>query len=1108
MKTIEASASTLQAIRELEIVNKSSQDYFSTVKQIAALEMATLQDAGIHGWQTLLNLPSAAVKGNLTEQAAHLWYTFAHLTYAAAVPFALLYPSSAAACANALKIREPISASSTTILTVKDLSKRIMQQGTQWTTQHTVAIKALVAGSVAGLGLAAFRYNLLDTSSTSNLIVPLPTGSGWLSTMVKALCAVAFVGVGDGIARHFAHLKTNHTNSKSDLKPHLSVNSSSSFLSSSSSSFLSSFLSSSSSSSSSSSPSSFPFPQVDKAVPIPGVLEQSYSQDYNGNLNSEFVQLDQRSYKLKALNGNFYLVNFETSDLIPVQNYGYKVKFHGVELLIEKSPFSDIERHLINIPLAGSLYKTYAETGSARYPILWVSFNNQLSVIGIMKEGTLVPARSKNNKIVYFEGLNFPIIKIPENSEVTDQHTDNNRLYRKFIIHNGRKLPISTFLKSPYQAIVQLDDLSIDADLEGSSLILQIDGQTQVKHIHKEQYDQALAQRWQAATSLKYDADKKQIFREFCKLNDDQGDQLEYQANLLRLPDGSVALQYHDNFVAEGRLISEKTIQVDDILFQILEEPYVLDPSEFPAATSVSMDGTTYPAYNLISGSPCFIPISTFGSSQWIRLDHINQDHSIQQINILDDFQHAEVFIETEFGDSYGRRTLFFVEFKGKLLPLLRSDNDLLAVRKGGTLSVVTNMTRSRAEIDGNSYPLYLEEERLQKPSLFDNIDPNQFLESNSEESLSKITDADENLGDDGEDLQPGSEYVPCNNGLIGWTGTRYSKDRWTLNNGEFKQIKDNLEITSPQAFLTVEMAFSGAKYKKNRKNQIEFIVFQGRECPIFTKNDNLAIKIKDRLVLAFKRNNAVTFSYGGEYYTARVISKTPHAKAFYETFVDSYKFDNNTTEFTEELFQSTNRYLSTRIVRIPGGDKALICDRKGDIMFVKVLPTGIVRTLETNSTIGRVIAEPVKLNRVWNDTLQLTKSSKGVVYEQFIDHNGGKIPLKAWPSMDRPQVYLACVGSNIVSLPSLARKMTTFEGQSMAIKTAPVNLKDLFNEIFFMLTHSITVDGTPYELRPIDDNQFIAKNLRDEKYLLAHNQQKYSKTIVLDGKLVSYAEN
>ncbi|MDP1835251.1 MAG: hypothetical protein Q8K75_04900 [Chlamydiales bacterium] len=54
MKLIEAGAHTVKAIRELEVVNKSSQGYFSTVKQVATLEMATLQDAGFHGWQTRL----------------------------------------------------------------------------------------------------------------------------------------------------------------------------------------------------------------------------------------------------------------------------------------------------------------------------------------------------------------------------------------------------------------------------------------------------------------------------------------------------------------------------------------------------------------------------------------------------------------------------------------------------------------------------------------------------------------------------------------------------------------------------------------------------------------------------------------------------------------------------------------------------------------------------------------------------------------------------------------------------------------------------------------------------------------------------------------------
>ncbi|MDP1835252.1 MAG: hypothetical protein Q8K75_04905 [Chlamydiales bacterium] len=85
MRPIEAGTNTLHALKELESIHKISHKYSEATLKIALLEVATLKDALIHTQQLL--------HGRFSDKARHLWYTFAHLAFAACVPFALIYPA-------------------------------------------------------------------------------------------------------------------------------------------------------------------------------------------------------------------------------------------------------------------------------------------------------------------------------------------------------------------------------------------------------------------------------------------------------------------------------------------------------------------------------------------------------------------------------------------------------------------------------------------------------------------------------------------------------------------------------------------------------------------------------------------------------------------------------------------------------------------------------------------------------------------------------------------------------------------------------------------------------------------------------------------------------
>ncbi|MDP1835249.1 MAG: hypothetical protein Q8K75_04890 [Chlamydiales bacterium] len=202
MKSIEAGTRTLESLKELEIVSKSSQGYFSAAKQIASLEIATLQDATIHGWQTLRDLPSAALNGKLSEQAAHLWYTFAHLTFAAAVPFALVNPVHARRAADALSLR-PTGDAKGMASAAKDLSKHLLIQGKKWAARHPYALSSLAAGvSLAGLGLVSSRLQFSPASSTLATSIDASTGNS-LSTLatIAGIIILAVAGTKEMQAR-------------------------------------------------------------------------------------------------------------------------------------------------------------------------------------------------------------------------------------------------------------------------------------------------------------------------------------------------------------------------------------------------------------------------------------------------------------------------------------------------------------------------------------------------------------------------------------------------------------------------------------------------------------------------------------------------------------------------------------------------------------------------------------------------------------------------------------------------------------------------------------------------------------------------------------------
>ncbi|MDP1836423.1 MAG: hypothetical protein Q8K75_10935 [Chlamydiales bacterium] len=117
---------TLPELYKLESINKSSKLFYPSIKQVLALEIATIKDATNHGWQAVIGMPSAALNGHLSDQAQHLWYTFTHLAFAVIVPFALIYPSSASTAAHALQLYETSPQASTGVIaTVKLWSARI-----------------------------------------------------------------------------------------------------------------------------------------------------------------------------------------------------------------------------------------------------------------------------------------------------------------------------------------------------------------------------------------------------------------------------------------------------------------------------------------------------------------------------------------------------------------------------------------------------------------------------------------------------------------------------------------------------------------------------------------------------------------------------------------------------------------------------------------------------------------------------------------------------------------------------------------------------------------------------------------------------------------------
>lgn len=157
MKCIGPGINSVNALRQLETINKSSKGFSSSAKRVLALEIATIKDATSHGWQAVIGMPSAALNGHLSDQARHLWYTFTHLAFAAIVPFTLFYPSSASTAAHALQLSDPCPQAPTGVIAkMKDVPMQVLQQGKLWSARIPSSLKFMaMCVSLIGLGFLA-----------------------------------------------------------------------------------------------------------------------------------------------------------------------------------------------------------------------------------------------------------------------------------------------------------------------------------------------------------------------------------------------------------------------------------------------------------------------------------------------------------------------------------------------------------------------------------------------------------------------------------------------------------------------------------------------------------------------------------------------------------------------------------------------------------------------------------------------------------------------------------------------------------------------------------------------------------------------------------------
>ncbi|MDP1834662.1 MAG: hypothetical protein Q8K75_01920 [Chlamydiales bacterium] len=1066
VRVVGPSCQTLQALSELDAARKASQGYLAIANHVISLEVATLQDIATYGNQALLDLR------HLSNPSTNLWYTLTHLLYATAVPFALIYPASAAAGAHTLSLP-------TTPTTHK--FTQLFQQGKQWIVDHP-AMTTLAAGiTLAGLGLAVSRLGPTSVPKPFSG-APLPvfsTGSKEIS-IVKALFGTALGGVS-----LFAGTKLF---SSSETKLVAST--------------------------------TFPMPFNPPLTPVPNdsLMQPCCRLCDDGFLRKETASFNGTERNLYYCDGVYYL-KIGYDNFKRVERDGNQITLDVQKLDVDALAQSTFNDSFLTEVFTkdGKPHHACIDFKNNKSPLLWVNVSGIPHLAAVKTTYyDRIPAKLMGDQVVLEDGTSTAIqYKTYEWQDYFNEHgfKQEDEGMRFFIFHKGRKCPVFKHPRHHEAPVIEIAaGKYVFSEIRGK-VAIRVEGKLEFKAIYTEPLNPSLPHkdasiRYEKGSIRRVDFGEK-YSRDYCPIKLEDGKVAFAKYPHLQIVEIDGLKEYSEKFTITNQGLS---VTVKDKRYQVCKfgDDYYFEGE----------DGKWSPV--LVENSTC-------------KFDE--GSYSLERADILKEFEDAEVY--TRWERDRTRATQYLVEYENQLLQVFISKRGKILgiIPNSGYTQVIEALVNSHATIDGRMYRTFLTTQEYKEAHPTDSFDPRCFGPCNPNGKTAAVRNPSTFMrNQDGLEWKsslnsyyydtklPENEigtysyaylqgegnsvvYFSCDEGTIRWLNIDgKSQIVGVLNGNVFKPatagaddatiVIDGKSKPFNGTTLGIKKAFAKASQTISFFN-VNYIEFCGQKCPIFKddKHKNLAIKIGDRLVLAFYYKETIGFSFEGQSYSAPILRQNrTYALEMYHPNTPLERYDADAKDF---IMEYAGEYQVLR------GDDPSIVILKSDNTY----EYGEVSTFEMVTRLkpypeklGRISWKPLNTKKVYKALPDLEISRPGYATKLFVNHNGKEIPLRAWPSQKDPQVYLGNLNSNVIVLPRNERGSVTLDSEDKKIMRREINLATEFNEGH---TRKYSIGTESFKLAGIG-NCYIAKSSKGV-YSIAYDKQEWLSSvgsIKLDGKL------